>query len=138
FQYKPAGDLSILVKVSDQIDNETNARIIGLANIVESKLHLGFEEVILGYNTLLVSYNPLKITYLEAVSYLKEWVEQIENQAPQESKIIEIPTLYGGEWGPDLEDVAEYNELTPEEVVSIHSSNRYLIYFIGFTPGFPF
>ncbi|HET7615855.1 MAG TPA: 5-oxoprolinase subunit PxpB, partial [Bacillales bacterium] len=54
------------------------------------------------------------------------------------SQIVEIPTAYGGEWGPDLKDVAEHNGLTPDEVVAIHSGSEYLVYFLGFTPGFPF
>ena len=49
-----------------------------------------------------------------------------------------IPTLYGGEAGPDLEFVAGHNQLTPAEVVRIHSSVPYRIYMIGFTPGFPY
>ena len=51
---------------------------------------------------------------------------------------MEIPVLYGGEYGPDLNYVAEYNHLTPEEVVRIHTSAEYLIYMLGFTPGFSY
>jgi inhibitor of KinA len=51
---------------------------------------------------------------------------------------VEIPTSYGGEFGPDLDFVASHNGLTSEEVIRIHSSQDYLVYMLGFTPGFPY
>src|SRR5699024_980827 len=57
---------------------------------------------------------------------------------PQEENVVEIPVLYGSEWGPDLVDVAEINNLTEDEVINIHTEPSYLVYFLGFTPGFPF
>jgi len=138
FQYKPAGDLSILVKVGNSIDKQTNAKVRSLANLIELNTDYHFDEVILGYNTLLVSYNPLVLTYEEAVAHLKMWERQIEVDKHSSSRIVEIPILYGDEWGLDLQAVAKHNGLSTEEVVSIHSSNQYLVYFIGFTPGFPF
>ena len=52
--------------------------------------------------------------------------------------VMEIPVCYGGEYGPDLDFVAKYNRLTPEEVVRLHTSAEYLIYMLGFTPGFSY
>ncbi|HHY76979.1 MAG TPA: 5-oxoprolinase subunit PxpB, partial [Clostridiales bacterium] len=54
------------------------------------------------------------------------------------AKVVEIPTIYGGEYGPDIEFVAQHNNLTVDEVIEIHSSRNYLIYMLGFTPGFPY
>lgn len=53
-------------------------------------------------------------------------------------EIIHIPTLYGGKYGIDLNYVAEYNGLTPQEVIEIHCGTNYLVYMLGFTPGFPY
>jgi KipI family sensor histidine kinase inhibitor len=53
-------------------------------------------------------------------------------------EIVEIQVAYGDDFGPDLEFVAQHNNLTPEEVIQIHTSGTYLIYMLGFTPGFPF
>ena len=52
--------------------------------------------------------------------------------------VMEIPVCYGCENGPDLDFVAKYNHLTPEEVVRLHTSAEYLIYMLGFTPGFSY
>lgn len=51
-------------------------------------------------------------------------------------KIYEIPVCYGGEFGPDLDNIAQHAGLSPEEVIQIHSSRDYLIYMLGFLPGF--
>ena len=51
-------------------------------------------------------------------------------------KVYEIPVCYGGEYGPDIENIAEHAGLSVEEVIKIHSSRDYLIYMLGFLPGF--
>jgi len=53
-----------------------------------------------------------------------------------EPSVINIPVLYGGDYGPDIDEVAKLNNLSPEEVILIHSSVTYPVYMIGFTPGF--
>src|SRR5262249_55828790 len=57
---------------------------------------------------------------------------------PPESRTIDIPVCYGGECGPDLEDVARHTGLAPAEVIARHSAVTYLVYFLGFSPGFPY
>src|SRR5699024_4037290 len=73
---------------------------------------------------------------------LEEWVatlyEKSKTEEVPQSRLIEIPVLYGEEWGPDLKDVAELNHLTEEDVVSIHTAPTYSVHFVGLTPGFPF
>ena len=56
-----------------------------------------------------------------------------ENRRPYE--VVDIPVCYGGEYGPDLDEVARKNHLSPLDVVKIHSGQDYLIYAIGFAPG---
>jgi inhibitor of KinA len=66
---------------------------------------------------------------------------KLENEQTEKElahRTVSIPVCYGGEYGPDLEYVARHHNLTPEEVISIHSEGEYLAYMIGFAPGFPF
>src|SRR4029453_17101312 len=51
---------------------------------------------------------------------------------------VEIPVCYGGELGPDLEDVARAHDLSIDDVVGIHSGDEYLVYMVGFMPGFAY
>jgi len=57
-------------------------------------------------------------------------------QAPNE--LIEIPVVYGGEYGPDLEDLCDQSGMTPDEFIGLHTGSEYTVDMIGFTPGFAF
>lgn len=137
-KFKAAGDSSILMELDAGIDEETNRRIIHLSKLIEQKTEDGFGEVIIGYRSLLVQYNPLRLSYQQAVDQLKLLEANKHNNSYETRRHIEIPVLYGGEHGPDLESVAIHNNLTPKEVISIHCEASYLVYFLGFTPGYPF
>lgn len=77
--------------------------------------------------------------YAEAQAKLERAVAQTaEMRLDKKVRTVEIPVCYGGAFGPDLEDVAAHNRLTADEVVRIHSSAEYLVYMIGFAPGFPY
>ncbi len=98
----------------------------------------GVIEIIPTYRSILILYDPME-THPEK---LREEILNRENQIDTEEtpspETTEIPVAYGGDFGPDLEFVAQHNGLTPEEVIEIHTSGTYLIYMLGFTPGFPF
>ncbi|WP_085506127.1 5-oxoprolinase subunit PxpB [Thalassobacillus devorans] len=138
FSYKPAGDSSILMELEVEINESTNRRLISLADFIEQNEQDVFGEVIIGYRSLLVQYNPLQISYSQAIDKLKNIDVITDKLSRDEGREIEIPVLYGGEYGPDLISVASHNNLSTEEVISIHSESRYLVYFLGFTPGYPF
>ena len=139
-RYLYAGETGLVVELGNEISPEINNKIKQLIDFFDSRTVLGIIEILPTYRSLLISYNPLEIS----IEKLKEIIEQaFQNSETDESKglfreIIEIPVLYGGELGPDLNFVANHNQLSPEEVVKIHSSEEYLIYMIGFTPGFPY
>ncbi|WP_246197382.1 5-oxoprolinase subunit PxpB [Cytobacillus depressus] len=138
FRFSAAGDSSILMELDVGIDEVTNKRIINLSNLIANEAEEGFGEVIIGYRSLLVQYNPLRLSYRQAIEKLKRLEITKDNSCYEKRRHIEIPVLYGGEQGPDLESVAIHNNLSPKEVISIHSGACYLVYFLGFTPGYPF
>jgi inhibitor of KinA len=137
-QYQPAGDQSILVQFGNEINEHNNAMVRSFAHLVESQSGEAWGEVILGYTTVLVHYNPLAISFHEAVEQFGKWESELAEVALPASRVVEIPVVYGGQFGPDLEDVAVHNGLSSDEVMQIHASKEYLVYFLGFTPGFPF
>ena len=73
---------------------------------------------------------------LEAI--LREYLGRLEEVALPEPRQVEIPVCYGGEYGPDLNDVAAMHGMTPEQAIELHSSTNYLVYFLGFVPGFAY
>ncbi|ADL12037.1 5-oxoprolinase subunit PxpB [Acetohalobium arabaticum] len=137
-KYKPAGDKAVVIELENVVSKEINQRIRALMIAIEEKEIDGVLEVVPTYSSLMVHYEVQKISYDQLIKKLKVLEEQLEDLELSEPKTIKIPTVYGGEYGPDIEKVAEYNGLTVDEVVEIHTSKPYLIYMLGFVPGFPY
>ncbi len=134
----PMGDRGLLVEFGDEISREINEKVRRMALVVQDDIREGIVEVVPTYRSLLIIYNPL----LLPVEDLKERLTRIEEglqQAPlPEPKLTRIPAVYGGHYGPDLEEVARYHQISPERVIQLHCSKPYLIYMIGFMPGYPY
>lgn len=137
-KYMASGDSALNMEFGDSITEEINTKIRAMTLAIEKNKIDGIIELVPTYRSLLIHYNSLVIDYDKLVCFLKELeksIDVIELPAPE---VIEIPTLYGGEYGPDIENVASYNHLTIDEVIKIHTSREYLIYMLGFTPGFAY
>lgn len=98
----------------------------------------GIVETVPTYRSLLVHYKPEVIGYKAITEKFKSLMGTLDNIEIPPPTVIEIPVLYGGEMGPDIENVASHNGKTVEEVIKIHTSQEYLIYMIGFIAGFPY
>lgn len=134
----PVGDRALLVQFSSAIRPEINNQVRTLFLAIQQKDMAGGIESVPTYRSLMINYDPLIIKLKD----LNKKIREIEGELSQfdlpKPKVYKIPVLYGGVMGPDLEFVAQYNHLTEEEVIKIHSSQKYLIYMLGFTPGFPY
>lgn len=132
------GDRGLLLEFGDEISPEINEKVRKMTLAIEKESLQGVIETVPTYRSLLVVYNPLKIC-LEALksrlATLEKQLGRIDLPAP---KLTRIPAVYGGEYGPDLLHVAELHSISPEKVVELHCSKPYLIYMIGFMPGFPY
>ena len=136
----PAGDSAILIELGSEIDPDINTQVFALADSVEAAEIAAVVELIPTYRSLLVSYDPTISKYDEMRDRLDSFVTELEAivEAAGESRIVELPVVYGGEDGPDLESVAEHADLSVQEVIDIHSGVDYRVYMIGFAPGFPY
>jgi inhibitor of KinA len=136
--YRIAGDRGLLVEYGDRIDPSINEKVRAMSIALERKGLDGVMEVIPTYRSLLLVYDCDR-TGPAALKQLLEATERKLNDIRiPPPKVVEIPVCYGGEFGPDIEHVAEIHDLSVEEVIRIHSEPEYLIYMVGFTPGFPF
>jgi len=137
-RFLPAGDSAILIQFGEKIDVQINQKVHALAAFLQNNLIQGIGETIPGYCTLLVHFDLRYASYLEILNFLRQQATQ-ENLFPKpDPRRIEIPVVYGGLYGPDLDFVAQHNHLTPEEVIRIHCNSIYLVYMVGFTPGFAY
>ncbi len=137
-RFLPAGDCAFSVELGAGIDPRVNQAVHDLLVAIEERGLDGIMDLVPSYRAILVQYNPL----VADLSRLQEEITALEALAlegePSTPRSVEIPTLYGGEAGPDLDYVAQHNGLSAEEVVRIHSETRYLVYMLGFSPGFPY
>ena len=136
----PVGDSALLVEFGSVIDPEVNSRVYSLVDRVEAADNPAVVDLVPTYRSLLVQYDPLVSNYEEFTNSIGELVSGLGDlktsaTAPQ---IIELPVVYGGDDGPDLETVAEHAGLSTGEVIDIHSGTGYRVYMIGFAPGFPY
>lgn len=136
FQYIPSGDAAIIIKAGNEISVEINRTVRKLIILIEHENIDGIIDFIPSYNELMICYDPLIISYSKLLITLGLFEPNIETVELPESSIIQVPVLYGGESGPDLPEVASYSNLSIEDVIKIHCSSSYLVYMLGFTPGF--
>ncbi|MEQ4582276.1 MAG: 5-oxoprolinase subunit PxpB [Pantoea agglomerans] len=129
------GERAVVLELEPPISLESQQRIWGLNQRLQS--YADVLEVIPGMNNITLILRDPQQSPLDAIERLQRWWEESEAQLP-ESRLVEIPVIYGGESGPDLSVVAEHAAMTPHQVVELHSSNDYVVFFIGFQPGFPY
>lgn len=135
---QPSGDRGILITLGEGIDPETNRKVTALAAAISNEQIMGVEDLIPSYNQLSIQYNPLISDYDSICRIAKLLEDSLGEMTKAKQEILHIPVLYGGETGKDLAFVASYSNLPEEEVINIHTSTAYLIYMLGFTPGFPY
>lgn len=138
-KYSAVGDRAFLVKFGDAIDLDINRKVHAFSRAIEEARIYGAEECVPTYASLLVYYDPLKTSYDRMVFALKDLESKLdEYTAKTEARVIVVPTVYGGTFGPDLAAVAEYHRLTEAEAIRSHSETEYVVYMIGFIAGFPY
>lgn len=129
------GERAVVLELEPPLSLQSQQRIWGLCQRLQGNEQVA--EVIPGMNNVTVILRQPQHSELEAIALLQAWWEASEAQLPA-SRRVEIPVVYGGAAGPDLAQVARHASLTPQQVVELHSSVDYVVYFIGFQPGFPY
>lgn len=132
------GDTSLTVEFGNEISEAINHDIRAYKIALEKAGLPGIVELVPTYRSLMVHYDPAVLPYQELRERLEKLLDDMGEIEIPPSPVLEIPVLYGGEMGPDLPFVAEHAGLSEEEVIRIHSSTEYLIYMLGFTPGFTY
>lgn len=135
-KYIPSGDSAFIIKAGDVISEEVNLVVRKLLARLEEENIPGVIDFIPSYNELMVCYDPAKIGYRRLLETLRACAADPAAILLPAPEVVHVPVLYGGEAGPDLQYVAEYNGLAEEDVIRIHSSADCLVYMLGFTPGF--
>jgi inhibitor of KinA len=137
-QFKPASDQSLLVYFDRKITPHAHQCVRKLLRLLQIEPIAGVRNLHPAYASLLVDFDALKLRHAELERKLRRYLRCAEALKAPEPRQLEIPTCYGGEFGPDLDEVARLHEITPARVVQLHSSVTYVVYFLGFVPGFAY
>jgi KipI family sensor histidine kinase inhibitor len=130
------GDSSLLVEFGDEICPEINQKISAIVQLLKKQQVEGVVDLIPAFCSLLINYDPRVISF-EEISQRVQGILKVDVKAgTRKKKVYEIPVCYGGAYGPDIETIASHAGLSVEEVIRIHASRDYLIYMLGFLPGF--
>lgn len=130
------GDTSMLIVFGEEISPLINAKIASAVRLMKQQKIEGIVDIIPSFAALLINYNPQVVSYGTLKKRMQAILSMDLDTQEAAKRVFEIPVCYGGEFGPDLENIAQHAGLSCEEVVEIHSSCDYLIYMLGFLPGF--
>jgi inhibitor of KinA len=143
-QIEAVGDRCLLVRLGDKAGIETSRTVHAVVALLQKKLTTGIVEIVPAFTTVAVHYQPLAFPRGRGPAS-RQLAKQIETLLARgvepladSGRLVEIPACYGGEFGPDLDDVARQVDLSPEEVVAIHASLPLTVYAFFFSPGNPF
>ena len=135
----PVGDRAISIDFGQVIDPTINRHIRQTIERIKELQLEGIIELVPTYCALLVEYDAMLYSYSEICNIIEPTLEEgMTNTTNELVTVVEVPTVYGGEFGPDLSFVASHNHLSEDEVISIHSGTDYLVYMLGFIPGFTY
>lgn len=128
----------MLVYLADEIDLRAHLRVLTLLRVLQKQSPKWLRNLQPAYASLMVTFDPTSVDHSKVESVLCEYERRAQHLRPARTRVIEIPVCYGGEFGPDLEEVARLHGLKPAQVIETHSSGTYHAYFLGFAPGFAY
>ncbi|MBI5652805.1 MAG: 5-oxoprolinase subunit PxpB [Chloroflexi bacterium] len=134
----PAGDSAILIEWADEIDDAINDRVHACAQLLHDLARPDIRDLIPAYSSLLVCYDPARVAFDEMRAFLETVLQSAPTMNARASRAIEIPTRYGGEFGPDLAFIAQHAGISEDDVIRLHTRVEYRVYLIGFAPGFAY
>ena len=124
------------VEFGREIAPHLNDRVLAFAQAVRLQHWEGVLDVVPAYASVSIYVDPLRLP----VSILSQRLHSLscDVEAPPSGRTHRIPVLYGGKWGPDLDDVAAFAQRSVADTIRLHHTNVYRVYMLGFSPGFPY
>jgi KipI family sensor histidine kinase inhibitor len=134
-QIEIASDRSLLVRFGENATPECFRSVAAFFQQLRSLADARILNIHPAYTTVLIDFDPLHMSHEELATIAEELLSR-KRERVWTSRLVQIPVCYGGEFGMDLSFVAEQAGLSAEEVIQLHSATRYLVHFLGFSPGF--
>jgi KipI family sensor histidine kinase inhibitor len=134
-----AGDSALVIEFGNEISETINREIKFVTDALDGAKLGGVLDLTPTYRSILVNFDPL-VTPASGITDFVTGILKNHTGSREASggEVIEIPVLYGGEAGPDMDFICEHTKLDRDEVIRRHSCVEYLVYMLGFTPGFAY
>ena len=136
--FQPASDQSLIVYLGTEISLETHQGVIKLLRLMEREPIAGVCDLHPAYCSLLIHFDLPKLRHDELEAVLRSYLDRLDEESLPEPRYVEIPVCYEGDFGPDLGDVCSTLRITPAQAIELHGSVAYVVYFLGFAPGFAY
>ena len=133
-----AGDAALLIEFVQTIDARVNARAIALADRLRRRCGAAIRDAVVGYATLTVYFDPLVVDGAWMEAEVRDSVAVMDDIQVAAGSAVDVPVCYGGDFGPDIADVAAFARCTEDEVIAVHAATPYRVYMVGFVPGFAY
>ena len=133
----PAGDQGFFIRFGNVISPEIHRRIAASVQALDRSRPPWLVDCIPTYCTILILYDSVKVESPQVRAWIEQTLSDAAGLSP-ERRLVEIPVWYDPSVGPDLEDLARAKGLSVDQVVAVHTAAEYLVYMLGFKPGFPF
>jgi KipI family sensor histidine kinase inhibitor len=133
----PLGSAGFSVELGDTLDDATNARVRALDRELALRPFPGFVEAVPTLRSLLVLYDERAVRPMAVARELAARLD-VESAPLRPGRLHEVPTLYGGDAGPDLAALARKRGIEERELVRLHASCEYTAFMLGFKPGFAY
>lgn len=155
FTVSSLGEKAIIIRFEQKISEDVHRHVFYIQHCIEQEKLVGVIELVPAYCSIVIHYDPYLVWQhnkqkgieLMPSTYMLTTIESLVHAAKhreaeqfdaQSTRIVEIPVCYGGQYGADLQDVAQHNNLSTDEVIAIHSGHLYFVHMLGFAPGFPY
>jgi KipI family sensor histidine kinase inhibitor len=138
FRILPAGDAALLVELPERVDPELNAWCVALARALATRLGAAVRDAVVGYSSVTVYFDPLAVAAAWLEAEIRAAALALDRTSRSPGALVEVPVSYGGVGGPDLADVATFARCSEAEVIDLHAGREYLVYMVGFVPGFAY
>jgi inhibitor of KinA len=135
---RAASDQAILAYLGEEIGQAAHERVLKLLRLLQQEPPRWIRNVQPAYCSLLVNFDISLADHAEVEETIRSYEQRTEKHRAPKTSRVEIPVCYGGEFGPDLDEVAAVHGLKPAQVIEVHSSETYHAYFLGFAPGFAY
>lgn len=137
-RFQPASDRSLLVSFGEQITLANHRCVAQLLRLLKLEPVFGVRNLHPAYCSLLVTFDVPRLNHEELEAVLRGYLDRLKDLPLPEPRLVEIPVSYGGDYGPDLNEVAGLHGTSPEQVIELHAATEYVVYFLGFVPGFAY